>query len=395
VILKTDYETHAKLPVSNTLGPIFTERAETTGKNSLFIGISTQEYHFTRLNGQSLNGLTILYPGGDASNILTSNNQQIKTFPATFNVGMDVRLSQNVAFITYGVTNRIDVSVGLPVVHTAIAARTYNGTIYAGSGLGTETGTNCWCVNTFVPGSPSLTAANIGQSSAEKTGFGDLLLRGKGTVVEKANVAIGIGADVRFPTGDEANYLGTGAKSVKPFAALSFYHEPLSNGLILSPHVNVGWQFSGKSVLGGTFHGTSQTLNTSTGPINYIGAPFVASKEYLPDIFTWAVGSEVGFGQHNTVVVDLLGNNIGWIKPAHTVQQQTVPGYSPVAPYPQVNVTGLVTGQSTSFGQYSAAIGYKARIAGNFIFTVNGLVRFDNNGLTSRFSPLYGLSYNF
>jgi hypothetical protein len=66
------------------------------------------------------------------------------------------------------------------MVHSAVAARTYDGTIYAGNGAGTL-GSTCWCANTFTPGSPKLIQEQIGQASYGKTGFGDLLVRAKGT----------------------------------------------------------------------------------------------------------------------------------------------------------------------------------------------------------------------
>ena len=94
-----------------------------------------QDFHFTSLNGQSLNALTVLYKGGDQSGIMAAGTL-LTSYPATFNIGMDVRLSQDIAFVTYGVTDRFDVSVGLPMVHAAIAARTYNGILYDGDGHG-------------------------------------------------------------------------------------------------------------------------------------------------------------------------------------------------------------------------------------------------------------------
>jgi hypothetical protein len=395
VILKKDPATGAELPVSSTLGTIYTERAETIGKHRFFIGFTHQNFHFTSLNGESLNGISVLYPGGDASGILTGSNQPIKTYPATFNLGLDVRLSQDVAFLTYGVTNRFDVSLGLPVVHAAVAATTYNGTIYAGDGLAGQDNMNCWCVNTFQPGSAQLTAPMIGASSLGKTGFGDLLLRFKGTVLERPGAVIALGTDLRFPTGDEQNYLGTGATSVKPFVAISLYTKPFSNGIVLAPHLNVGWQFIGKSVLGGQLQGTEQTINTSTGPISYIGAPFTSSKDYLPDVFSWAVGTEVAFGRRNTAVIDILGNQIGWVNGIPNTIEQSVQGFSPIPNYPQVQATGIVSGGRTSIGEYSGAFGYKVRVVGNLVATFDALVRFNDAGLTARFVPLYGLGYSF
>lgn len=390
VILKKDPATGAELPVSRTLGSVFTERAETIGKNGFFIGVSHQDLHFGSISGQNLNGLTVLYKGGDQSAIGANNG---KTQPATFNLGLDVRLSQDLAVLTYGVTNRLDLSVGLPMVHAAVASTASNGLIYSGAGLGTN-GNNCWCQNSWAPGTFRLIEPLIGQSSFSKSGFGDVLVRVKGAVLERENSAVAIGADLRLPTGDADNYLGTGTTSVKPFVAVSLY-KPVSSGLVLSPHVNVGWQFSGKSVLGGQIQGSPQTATMANGDkIPYLGAPFSVVKDKLPDVVDWSAGVELAMGKRNTLVADILGNQIGLINGAQTVKLDSAPGFSPISPFAAATPRGLVDGGRTSFGQYSGSFGYKVRVAGNLVFTFNALVRLDNNGLTARVVPLYGLSYS-
>src|SRR5262249_39908736 len=159
----------------------------------------------------------------------------------------------------------------------------------------------CWCVTTFTPGAPLLEAPQIGQASYGKTGFGDLLVRAKGTVLRTRNAAMAIGVDVRAPTGNEANYLGVGAASAKPFFAVSLYSKPFRNGVVLSPHLDVGWQFTGKSILAGDVTGTSQA-NGATG------APYSFSKNYVPDVFSWAIGAEAALGRRNTILVDVFSN---------------------------------------------------------------------------------------
>jgi len=389
VISKTDPATGASVGASSTLGPVFTERAETIGKRKFFVGFSHQNYHFTEINGQKLNGLTVLYPGGDPS------AGGGRTNPATFNMGVDVRLSQDLAFLTYGLTDRVDVSVGLPVVHAGVSATAYNGVLYAGEANGNAP-FNCWCQNTFAPGTFRLTEPLIGSSSATKSGFGDLLVRTKGAVLERPNAVVAIGADLRFATGDADNYLGTGTTTVKPFAAVSLYGKPTASGFVFSPHFNVGWQFSGKSPLGGQLSGSSQTATLSNGDkMTYSGAPLIASKDYLPDVFAWAVGTELGLGKRNTVVADILGNQIGWINGAQGVKQGSAPGFSPLGSFAPTNAVGMVGSGKGSFSQYSGSFGYKTRVAGNLVATFNVLVRFDDNGLTARAVPLFGLGYTF
>jgi hypothetical protein len=407
VILKSDPATGAELPVSSTLGPIFTQRAETIGKGKFYIGFTHQNYHFTSLNGQSLNGLSLLFPyggGGTASisNIETPSGTHAVTAPATLNLALDVRLSQDITFLTYGVTSRFDVSVGVPVVHTAVASTAYNGIVYSGTGGDFNAGDQCWCVNTFTPGTEDLTRPYIGQASAGKTGIGDVILRFKGTVLESPNAVLAIGTDLRLPSGDASNYLGTGTTSVKPFLALSLYSKPFANGIILAPHLEAGWQFSGKSILGGNLGGSPvpASLPGDAESIQVPGAPFINTKGYLPDVFSWAVGTEVALGRRNTVAIDFLGNQVGWVHGIQALESQSFNTTTYAAPTLQAGQeamsSGLVaTTGRTSFGQYSGAFGYKVRIWGNLVATFDALVRFNDAGLTARFAPLYGLGYSF
>jgi hypothetical protein len=410
VITKYDPATGADLPVNGTLGPIFTERGETIGKHKFYVGLSNQDFQFRSFNGQTLRPLPLLDTAADNSNV-TLKGTSLTTWPATAEITMDVRLLQNVAFLTYGITNRFDVSVALTVVHSAVSANTFNAQIYNGNGFNNASGANsafgngqgagnCWCVATFTPGMPpgspaaptgaGLTIPNINSDGIGKTGFGDMLLRFKGTVLEKRNIVVALGADVRLPTGDERNFLGTGATAVKPFAAVSLYTRPLKDSIVFSPHLNIGWQFSGKSILGGLQN--PSVLSTSP---EVVGAPFTTTKDYLPDVFSWAVGTEIGVGRRNTVDLDILGNQIGWIHGIPNMAFESIPNVP--APNSSTNVTasGFVSAGKVSFGQYSGAFGYKARVIGDLVATFNILVRFDNNGLTARATPLFGLGYTF
>jgi hypothetical protein len=392
-VWQKDPVTGANLPGStDALGPIFTERADVIGKGNFHIGVTHQDFHFTSLNGQKLNGATILYPGAD-----TSPGLKAPLAAATFNEAMDIRLSQSIAFLTYGLTNRVDVAVGLPMVHSAVAATAYNGQIFSGAGDGTQNG-QCWCINTFTPGAFNLKLPFIGSSSMSKTGFGDLLVRGKAAVLVKPAAVLSVGGDIRFPTGDAENYLGAGTTTAKPFMALSLY-KTLAGGTVLSPHVNAGWQFGGKTVLSGQLTAANSTLTASGQTINYAAPPFTTTKDNLPDVFTWAAGVEVGLKKRGTLVADVLGNQIGTVNGVPDVRTRTLSGLAPTVPgatATQATFTGLATTFTTrSFGQYSGAFGFKARVAGNLVATFNLMVRFDDNGLVSRFSPLYGLSYAF
>lgn len=214
-------------------------------------------------------------------------------------------------------------------------------------------------------------------------------------------MAVAVGGDIRFASGDAQNYLGTGTTSVKPFVAVSLYSAP-RHGIVFAPHLNVGWQFSGQSVLGGQLQPNTltATMTDGSGKVTYLGAPLTASKGYLPDVFSWALGTEVALRRRHTLLADLIGNQIGWIHGAPNLVTSSAPGFNPLTNNSgpvnsPVTATGLFGNGTTSFSQYSGAFGYKARLTGNLVLTLSALVRFDSNGLTARVAPLYGLGYTF
>jgi len=125
----------------------------------------------------------------------------------------------------------------------------------------------------------------------------------------------------------------------------------------------------------------------------------------LPDVFPWAGGVELALGRRNTLIADVLGNQIGWIHGIPTTSTETLRNLA----YPTsvtgdptdtavptiVSAKGLLSAGNVSFGQYKGSFGYKLKIAGNLIANFNVLVRLDNNGLTARIVPLFGLGYSF
>ena len=82
-------------------------------------------------------------------------------------------------------------------------------------------------------------------SQASASGVGDIHVLGKARVFQAESTAVAVGLDVRFPSGDEDDLLGTGAMGFRPFAAIS------TSGKKLSVHVNASYQWNGESVLGG------------------------------------------------------------------------------------------------------------------------------------------------
>src|SRR4029078_5477740 len=106
----------------------------------------------------------------------------------------------------------------------------------------------------------------------------------KGTVMREGQRSLATGLDLRLPTGDEQNLLGSGAVGLRPFAALA---ETFGAA---APHVNVAYQWNGRSVLAGDVR--------------------QQSKADLPDQFQYAIGSDVAVNPHLTAVFDVLGQRL-------------------------------------------------------------------------------------
>jgi hypothetical protein len=188
-----------------------------------------------------------------------------------------------------------------------------------------------------------------------------MVFRVKGVILRREHWSFGGGVDVIVPTGDEKNFLGSGAAGVKPFVTASMRGR-------VSPHVNIGYQWNGSSILAG------DVLTGQTGR--------------LPDQFFYSGGVDVGVANRVTAVADFLG--------------ERVYGASRLKEVPFTDVSGAVFNDvpdiqkfKGSFNAESISTGVKIRLAGNLLFSGNVLVRLNHGGLRANVVPLAGLSYSF
>lgn len=180
---------------STSLGPVFVERARTIGKGKFEFGASYLFIDFTELNGKNVDGFS-LGPrvGGSGGSIV------IEKFG----------LHQHIIplFATYGITDRWDVNLLVPIVDSAFNARVSVG--FGG--------------NRF-----SFATENNG------IGIGDVYLRTKYRLLGFSQFNLAVGSIMRFPTGDEDKLRGKGDYIIEPFLAASQeydrFHFHLSSGL--------------------------------------------------------------------------------------------------------------------------------------------------------------------
>ena len=173
---------------------------------------------------------------------------------------------------------------------------------------------------------------------------------------------LALGVDMRMPTGDERNLLGPGAFGVKPFVAYSGSYRRIS------PHVNLGYQWNGESVLAG---------DVETG-----------DKDDLPDRPPYAFGADFGVTDKFSLTTDWLGRR-AINSPRVRIDPFTATGSTTTATFDDIAIF------HESFWASSAAVGFKANLRGRLLVDFNLRFTLGTNGLTDRVTPLIGVEYRF
>lgn len=234
------FEGGAPVRTSLSAGPVFGERAQTLGRGRMLVAVHRSGARFRTLRGVDLSNLELTFThanvdfpgcdsiaGGDCSKL---GIPEVENATIDLRLDLDVDLTVTSFVATYGITNRIDFGLVLPVVSTAIHGQSDAQIVPFGGGQALHffAGT---------PDDPVLTASRFVDGSA--TGLGDVAARAKINLRESAPVAIGMLVEGRFPTGDENDLMGSGSFAGRALAIAS------GRFGAFSPHGNVGYLYRG------------------------------------------------------------------------------------------------------------------------------------------------------
>lgn len=348
---KFDSATGTFVRSTRSFGPILADRAETIGRGRIAVGFNNQFFSFDRLDGVSLRDVPAIFrhdayqtTGGRSDVIATANT-----------IGASV--TQFTGALTYGVTDRFDVSLAVPVVRTRLSLLS-NATIQR-VGTGADLGVHYFRDET-APANHGTTHQFFTEATA--SGVGDLLVRAKTTLLREGGRAMAAGVDVRVPAGDEENLLGAGAAGIRPFAAFSTSYRAFA------PHANLAYQWNGRSLLAGDVR--------------------AGRKADLPDQFIYALGTDVSVNARLSVVMDVIGQRV--------INSPRLSTFDFIATGP----AGRATLRDLSFATASywatnGAIGLKANVAPRLLINFNMRFALGSSGLTDRIAPLIGAEWAF
>ena len=193
--------------VAQGFGPFFVDRAATAGAGHVAMSVTYRSSAFVSLDGRALR---------DGSLVTVSNKFRDETSAFEFEaLTLNVRTDTVTAFANYGLTDRIDVGVAVPVVRIGITgerASTYRGqsTVQA-------------------------------RGSAESIGFGDVPIRSKQHLLRARDWGLATSVELYLPTGDPENLRGSGRTVLKGSVIASSMRGPLEWS------ANAGYVFGGIS----------------------------------------------------------------------------------------------------------------------------------------------------
>jgi hypothetical protein len=238
------------VPVRTAVSPgsVFGERAQTLGRGRVLAGINRSTFRFSSLRGVPLSDIRLNFthqnvtnaqnPTCDSTNAALGSCDKMG-IPLLENdiIQLDLDLTINTTvtsfYMSYGLTDRIDVGLVLPIVSTTLAGQSTAQVIPFGGPTAAH----------FFAGTPSqpvLTAARA--VSGSSTGLGDVAARVKINLSAADRNGFALLGEARFATGSEEDLLGSGSTSIRGVAVFSGRFDDFS------PHVNLGYVYRGGEI---------------------------------------------------------------------------------------------------------------------------------------------------
>ncbi|MBX6363200.1 MAG: transporter [Gemmatimonadetes bacterium] len=332
------FEGGVPVATSTSAGPIFAERAPTLGRGRLLLGAGLTGLSYKTIRGVPLSDLLLNFthqdvgaPGlGDVS--IEDDVFQVET-------DLNVDLLATTVVATYGLLDRVDIGIAVPFVHASIRGRS-TGRILA------ESGTDAHRLGT--PDNPKLEQTVASEGSA--SGIGDLAARIKINLGQTPHFGAALLGQVRFPTGNEEDFLGAGSTRVSGLLVGSGRYGPLS------PHVNLGYAS--------------------------------VSNEFENDVALATLGFDHLMLPWLTLAVDVISR---W--PLGASKLALPPAVTITSPLPHVVEPGNIPDRRDN--TIDGAFGFKIAAGNRINVIANTLVPLNHGGMRPTVGWTFGLEYNF
>jgi len=430
VLLTYDPSVKTFVISTNSLGPILGERGDTIGRHKLFVGFSYQYFNFDKIDHVNMRNIPAIQahrpdnvddtvPGTlnpiNCDPTVSSSAHHlggcsfVRDLVSTQN-SIALKINQYTGYITFGLTSHVDLSMVIPFETVGMSVYSNDKIIPGSDGSFTPTpgspdsyilnqngtsngqpyffhlfkdcpdtspasglsGLAAQCVNHTFPDPRYVGNGSSAVNSA--SGIGDVVARVKWNAWSGERFRFASGLDVRFPTGDALNYLGSG-----------------SYGL-------VGYEWNSNSILSSRL----SSFNLFGVSVEQVNGLATGKKGYMPSDFIYTAGADAWLTKWLTASFDIVGARfLRAGTEAVTAQQFLAPctGGCTAEPSPgTVSHSTLLPSPNASYSVNNASAGAKIRPlpkASKLVLTANVLVRLDSGGLHAKPAPLVGLGYTF
>lgn len=208
-------------------GPIYAERAPSLGRGNVLVGAVFNQLTFQQLRGVPISDLLFNFRHVDIPGTPGLGNPVQENNLLQVRLALDIRTIATSVFMTYGLTNTLDVGIAVPLVLTSISGRSEAQIVPFGSGS----------VYSFGGPAEDPKVRETSYEDGSALGLGDVGVRVKLNLRQGRRTGWAFQGDVRLPTGSADNMLGLGHVAIR---ALGVGSAEYGN---FTPHVNLGYLF--------------------------------------------------------------------------------------------------------------------------------------------------------
>lgn len=325
---------------TNSLGSVFVDRSLTNGKGVWSFGFSYQQADFDQIQGESLDAGIPVY---EERGVFPDGGQIYSQYLGVFDVDTSVAL----ASASYGLTDRVDISMTVPILRVTVTGEgTRDYDVLRDYVLDPE------FLDQFYPGGQG--RFPLVRAEYSGTGLGDIGLAAKFGLANGTRGGAALVGEVRLPTGKEENAMGAGKATVR-----------------------------------GSFVGSARVTETTTlhGNAGFTGGGVASGFVYAAGVDQTLLPSS-----RMTVSFSLMGDVLT-DRPTGLTQ---IPVLSiPFNPnVPRSRDVTVSTWGFTEFGTVAltrGAFGVKYNLGNGFLLVGSAMFRLNDNGVQSKFTPIVGL----
>ena len=353
-----DFSSGIPVPVTGSLGPVFSETGETIGKGRIGIGFNYSYLNLSRFRGLPTEDMRFTFTHQDVNrDTVIGGNNPAENDLIDLTMGMNVNTSIFAVYATVGVTSDLDVGIAIPVINVSLngtATAVINSYTYARLGE---------ALHFFGGDSVNPVLETKVPYDASASGLGDIALRFKYAFLHQNGFDGAALADIRLPTGNADNFLGTGKTNVRLIGILSRKFQDFT------AHLNLGYE--------------------------------KRSADFQSDRIDFTLGFDNKVMSSLTFALDILGTvdinadkAIKLFPGTRTIVDQVVQGGTVIGQnLRQVPLSNIPDRNNDD--TYSLSTGFKYAPSDHSIILANILVPLSDGGLRASVIPTVGFSLDF